>query len=120
MINQNGFVFDSESRFPRTYTCDTNPKTACLAPACLPVNDNRHTLITDLAESGPGDETVKDIAGHIRHWMLKHYSHSRLEAKCKALESIVSNLKLEALFRSRQISNEIPKIPRVDSLNYLF
>jgi integrase len=26
-------------------------------------HDNRHTLITDLAESGAGDETIRDIAG---------------------------------------------------------
>jgi hypothetical protein len=28
-------------------------------------HDNRHTLITDLAEGGAGDETIRDIAGHI-------------------------------------------------------
>src|SRR5262249_45584854 len=38
-------------------------------------HDNRHTLITDLAESGAGDETIRDIAGHVSKQMLKHYSH---------------------------------------------
>ncbi len=52
-------------------------------------HDNRHTLITDLAESGAGDETIRDIAGHVSKQMLKHYSHIRMEAKRKALESIV-------------------------------
>ncbi len=28
-------------------------------------HDNRHTLITDLAESGAADETIRDIAGHV-------------------------------------------------------
>jgi len=28
-------------------------------------HDNRHTLITDPAESGAGDETVRDIVGHV-------------------------------------------------------
>jgi integrase len=28
-------------------------------------HDNRHTLITDLAESGAGDQTIMDIAGHV-------------------------------------------------------
>src|ERR1700737_4444233 len=53
-------------------------------------HDNRHTLITDLAESGAGDETIRDIAGHVSKQMLKHYSHIRMEAKRKALEAIVS------------------------------
>jgi integrase len=52
-------------------------------------HDNRHTLITDLAESGAGDETIRDIAGHVSKQMLKHYSHIRMEAKRRALESIL-------------------------------
>ena len=52
-------------------------------------HDNRHTLITDLAESGAGDQTIMDIAGHVSKQMLKHYSHIRMEAKRHALESIV-------------------------------
>jgi integrase len=52
-------------------------------------HDNRHTLITDLCESGAGDETIRDIAGHVSKQMLKHYSHIRTEAKRNALESIV-------------------------------
>jgi integrase len=50
--------------------------------------DNRHTLITDLAESGASDQTIMDIAGHVSKQMLKHYSHIRMEAKRTALESI--------------------------------
>ena len=39
-------------------------------------HDNRHTFITDLAESGEAsDETIRDIAGHVSKQMLKHYSH---------------------------------------------
>lgn len=53
-------------------------------------HDNRHTLITDLAESGAGDETIREIAGHVSKQMLKHYSHIRMEAKRTALESIVA------------------------------
>ena len=51
-------------------------------------HDNRHTLITDLAESGAGDQTIMDIAGHISKQMLKHYSHIRMDAKRRALESL--------------------------------
>ena len=52
-------------------------------------HDQRHTAITDLSESGAGDQTIMDIAGHVSKSMLKHYSHIRMEAKRKALESLV-------------------------------
>jgi len=52
-------------------------------------HDNRHTLVTELAEGGAGDQTIMDIAGHVSKQMLKHYSHIRMEAKRRALESIV-------------------------------
>jgi integrase len=52
-------------------------------------HDNRHTLITDLAENGAGDETIRQIAGHVSPQMLKHYSHIRMAAKRGALESIL-------------------------------
>jgi integrase len=54
-------------------------------------HDNRHTFITDLAESGEaGDETIRDMAGHVSKQMLKHYSHIRMEAKRRAVESLVT------------------------------
>src|SRR5262249_50262055 len=47
-------------------------------------HDNRHTLITDRAEGGAGDETIRDTAGHISKQVLKHYSHTGLLAqKCR-------------------------------------
>ena len=52
-------------------------------------HDLRHTLITKLAESGAGDETIMGIAGHVSRRMLSRYAHIRTEAKRKALESIV-------------------------------
>src|SRR6185312_16703315 len=52
-------------------------------------HDNRHTLVTELAESGAGDQTIMDIAGHVSKQMLKHYSHIRMEAKRNALETVV-------------------------------
>ncbi len=50
-------------------------------------HDNRHTLITEMAESGAGDETIMSIAGHVDRQMLRHYSHIRIEAKRTALEA---------------------------------
>jgi integrase len=51
-------------------------------------HDNRHTLITELAESGAGDETIMEIAGHVDRQMLRHYSHIRMKAKREALEAV--------------------------------
>ena len=51
-------------------------------------HDTRHTLITELAENGAGDQTIMDIAGHVSRQMLARYSHIRMEAKRKALETI--------------------------------
>jgi integrase len=53
-------------------------------------HDTRHTLVTELAESGAGDQTIMDIAGHVSRQMLSRYSHIRMEAKRAALEGIVS------------------------------
>jgi integrase len=53
------------------------------------LHDSRHTLITELAEGGVGDQTIMDIAGHVSKQMLKHYSHIRMKAKREALESVV-------------------------------
>lgn len=50
-------------------------------------HDNRHTFITDLAESGEASEqTIQELAGHVSKQMLKHYSHIRMEAKRRAVD----------------------------------
>lgn len=54
-------------------------------------HDNRHTLITELAESGAGDETIMQIAGHVSRQMLRHYSHIRMDAKRDALDAVLAN-----------------------------
>jgi len=54
-------------------------------------HDNRRTLITELAESGAGDETIMEIAGHVSRQMLSRYAHIRTEAKRKALEAVERN-----------------------------
>jgi integrase len=54
-------------------------------------HDNRHTLITELAESGAGDETIMEIAGHVDRQMLRHYSHIRLKAKRAALDAALAS-----------------------------
>jgi integrase len=53
-------------------------------------HDNRYTLVTELAESGTGDEVIMSIAGHVSRAMLSRYSHVRMEAKRRALDEIAS------------------------------
>jgi integrase len=56
-------------------------------------HDNRHTLVTELAESGAGDEVIMSIAGHVSRAMLSRYSHVRMEAKRRALDEIAARQK---------------------------
>jgi hypothetical protein len=79
-------------------------------------HDNRHTLITDLAESGAGDQTIMDIAGHVSKQMLKHYSHIRMEAKRTALESIV---KKSATKETQVQGNGHAEVPQHEALHGL-
>jgi hypothetical protein len=51
---------------------------------------NRHTLVTELAESVAGDEVIMSIAGHVSRAMLSRYSHVRMEAKRRALDEIAA------------------------------
>jgi integrase len=50
--------------------------------------DCRHTVITKLAEGESSDSTIMALAGHLSRKMLEHYSHIRMEAKRKAMESV--------------------------------
>ena len=53
-------------------------------------HDNRHALVTELAESGAGDEVIMSIAGHVSRAMLARCSHVRMEAKRRALDEIAA------------------------------
>jgi len=86
-------------------------------------HDNRHTFITDLAESGEAsDETIQQLAGHVSKQMLKHYSHIRMEAKRRAVDSLTVKPKEAAKGATAgaetPISFEVPKdSPKVSRLN---
>ncbi len=58
----------------------------------LRFHDLRHQAVTELAERGLSDGTIMSIAGHVSRRMLEHYSHIRLEAKRRALESLETPL----------------------------
>jgi integrase len=55
------------------------------------LHDLRHTVITKLAESGAGDETIMAIAGHVSRRMLSRYAHIRTDAKRRALELVATS-----------------------------
>jgi hypothetical protein len=80
-------------------------------------HDNRHTLITDLAESGASDQTIMDIAGHVSKQMLKHYSHIRMEAKRTALESIVEKKPVEPT-EPEQDHSPVPTVKQQIEVEY--
>ena len=83
-------------------------------------DDSRHTLVTELAESGAGDQTIKDIAGHVSPQMLKHYSHIRMKAKRDALEAVWRKQGEEQKERKEQQESEAQnsnqQAPRPESL----
>jgi len=54
----------------------------------LRFHDLRHHAITELAESGASEQTIKAMAGHVSERMLKRYSHIRLEAKRLAMQGL--------------------------------
>jgi integrase len=66
-------------------------------------HDNRHTLVTELAESGAGDEVIMGIAGHVSRAMLARYSHVRMEAKRRALDQIAARQKAADEKRSQAV-----------------
>jgi len=82
-------------------------------------HDARHTFITDLAESGEaGDETIRDIAGHVSKQMLKHYSHIRMEAKRRAVDSLTVKVKTATAGESATVFSGVPQgVPKVEHLN---
>jgi hypothetical protein len=62
--------------------------------------------VFDLAESGAGDETIRDIAGHVSKQMLKHYSHIRMAAKRRALEAILTKPDLKVTGNAVSVPGE--------------
>jgi integrase len=51
-------------------------------------HDLRHTALTKMAEADVPESTMKALAGHMSRAMLERYSHIRMEAKRRAVESL--------------------------------
>jgi integrase len=69
-------------------------------------HDNRHTLVTELAESGAGDEVIMSIAGHVSRAMLSRYSHVRMEAKRRALDEIAARQRAADEKRQQEVERQ--------------
>ena len=71
---------------------------------------NRHTLVTELSESGAGDEVIMSIAAHVSRAMLSRYSHVRMEARRRALDEVAARQRtadekrLEEAERQQQVA----------------
>ena len=68
---------------------------------------NSFGLVTELAESGAGDEVIMSIAGHVSRAMLSRYSHVRMEAKRRALDEIA--VRQRAADKKREEEAEKPR-----------
>jgi integrase len=79
-------------------------------------HDTRHTVVTELGESGASPATIKASVGHVSQRMLDRYSHPNIEAQRRAFENITTyrkqqRKKLEAnaaRARSKQRKDETP------------
>ena len=69
-------------------------------------HDLRHTVGTNLAESGATDETIMALMGHVSRSMLTHYSHIRTEMKRKAMESIQTKRSVLRAVAGRKMQRE--------------
>ncbi len=58
----------------------------------LRFHDLRDQAITEIAEAGASDATLRVVAGHMSRRMLERYSHVRMAAKRTALDKLESGL----------------------------
>jgi len=70
-------------------------------------HDLRHTAVTQLAESGASDSTILAIAGHLSRRMLERYSHTRMEAKRKAMEALSASTRMAGYDTKRDTNAQI-------------
>src|ERR1035437_4579314 len=81
-------------------------------------HNNRHTFITDLAESGEAsDETIRDLAGHVSKQMLKHSSHIGREAKRRAVGALLAKKPVAEAQNSAFPNEPAKEIAKVGILN---
>jgi integrase len=64
----------------------------------LRFHDLRHTFASRLIEKGADIETVKELLGHFSITTTQRYTHSNVERKRKAVESLAESEKKEGIF----------------------
>lgn len=74
----------------RNTECNADMRSITSPLAGLRFHDLRHHCITELAEGQASDMTIMSIAGHVSKKMLEHYSHTRMDAKRRAIEALSS------------------------------
>jgi hypothetical protein len=66
----------------------------------------KELVVTELSESGAGDEVIMSIAGHVSRAMLSRYSHVRMEAKRRALDEIATRQRTADEKRKQEIERQ--------------
>jgi integrase len=84
----------------------------------LRFHDLRHHVISQLAEGQTSDQTIMSITGHVSPRMLAHYSHIRMEAKRRALDSLGSKPSGTTAPTQPEgyVTNHVTKEPKWESL----
>src|SRR5664280_834943 len=76
---------------------------------------NRHTLVTELSESGAGDEVIMSIARHVSRAMLSRYSHVQMEAKRRALNEIAARQNSAEERRKAEVERQMQAVAAFQS-----
>ncbi len=63
-------------------------------------HDTRHTVVTQLGESGASPTTIMATVGHVSRRMLERYSHPNRDAQRRAMEQMVE-------YRNQQREREV-------------
>jgi hypothetical protein len=69
--------------------------------------------VTELSDSGAGDEVIMSIAGHVSRALLSRYSHVRMEAKRRALDEIATRQRSADEKRARHLGAQPPSAPAI-------
>jgi integrase len=79
-------------------------------------HDMRHTFVSTMAEGQAPDATIMALAGHLSRKMMERYSHTRNEAKRKAIEILDRPMLGEAnpAPENGNPSRVPPKVPTVN------
>jgi integrase len=58
-------------------------------------HDMRHTFVSKMAEGQASDATIMALAGHLSRKMMEKYSHTRKEAKRRAIAALDASVRID-------------------------